>query len=237
MTNSTSKRGRFIVIEGIDASGSTTQARKLETFLRRRGHHVLFTNEPSNGPAGMLIRLALARRLSGPNWVPSDTEVDAPAFTPLDLYTSALLFAADRTDHLATTILPALAKGHHVISDRYTLSSLAYQGLNLPLEWLLEINRYAIPPDLTIYLDVPALHASHRMKSRPFREDGEQLPRQEQVQRMYREVIARDWDVLGPVHTIDASRPMGVVQSAIRKLVNGLVHTEPPPQAEELAFL
>jgi dTMP kinase len=185
----------------------------------------------------MLIRLALARRLSGPNWVPDDTEVDAPAFTPLDLYTSALLFAADRTDHLATKIIPALEKGHHVISDRYTLSSLAYQGLHLPLEWVMQINRYAVRPDLTIFLDVPPRHAKYRMKaSRLFLEDGEQLPRQELVQKKYREVIAASPEVLGPIHTIDASRPVGVVERAIQQLVGDLFETHPQPRVEELVL-
>lgn len=234
---SRNKRGLFVVVEGIDASGSTTQGERLAAYLREHGSKVLLTHEPSAGPAGMLIRLALARRLSGPNWIPEDTEVTEPAFTPLDVHTLALLFAADRTDHLATKIVPALERGHHVVCDRYTLSSLAYQGLHIDNDWLLSINRNALKPDLTIYLDVPAHHADLRIRhARVTREEYEELSTQEAVQMRYREVIKAGYAELGRIEVVDATRTVGTVEKIIRKFVNELLDKAPEDAAELALF-
>ncbi|MGZ6028562.1 MAG: dTMP kinase [Myxococcaceae bacterium] len=130
-------RGRVIVLEGIDGSGTTTQTARLVASLRAAGHVVLGTREPSEGPMGLLLRQALTRRLVGI----SDRVL-------------ALLFAADRLDHLASLVEPALAEGKVVVSDRYVLSSLAYQGMRLPLAWVEALNAAARPADLTLYLDV-----------------------------------------------------------------------------------
>ena len=164
-----STRGLFIVVEGIDASGSTTQASRLSAYLRERGSRVVQTHEPSDGPAGMLIRLALNRRLSAPAWAPEDGE---PAFASLDPLALALLFAADRRDHVATRVEPALAHGIHVVSDRYALSSLAYQGLHADAEWILAINRHAPVPDLTVFLDLPARQADDRIRNSRMQRDA-----------------------------------------------------------------
>src|SRR4051794_39709628 len=112
-----SPAGRFIVIEGLDGAGTTTQTERLATRLREEGHRVLTTREPSDGPVGMLLRQALTGRLTLPG-----------AHAPLADETLALLFAADRTDHLASRVEPALGRGEVVLCDRYVLSSLAYQG-------------------------------------------------------------------------------------------------------------
>src|SRR5258706_8367109 len=123
--------GVFVVIEGIDGAGTTTQGDRLTAYLQKK-RAVYFTNEPSNGPAGMLIRLALARRLLGPNHEYHDPrEIKPTGSVELHPYTMALLFAADRADHLATQIEPNLRRGKIVLCDRYILSSLAYQGLEL----------------------------------------------------------------------------------------------------------
>src|SRR5713101_5144548 len=97
-------KGRFIVLEGIDGAGTTTQAQLLSAELRRDGHLVLTTREPSDGPVGTLIRQALTGRLSLPERA-----------GPLSDETLALLFAADRLDHLQAQILPALQRGEVVI--------------------------------------------------------------------------------------------------------------------------
>ena len=138
-------RGRFIVLEGIDGSGTTTQAARLVASLRAAGQVVVGTREPSEGPMGLLLRQALTRRLVGI----SDRVL-------------ALLFAADRLDHLASLVEPALAEGKVVVSDRYVLSSLAYQGMRLPLAWVEALNAAARPADLTLYLDVDVRTASRR---------------------------------------------------------------------------
>lgn len=154
--------GLFIVLEGIDGSGSTTHARLLADALRSRGHRVVVTCEPSTGPVGSLIRGALQRRLLAPD-----------AVTPheFDWTTLALLFAADRTDHLHSIIVPALRAGSVVISDRYDLSSLAYQSLTAhdgsdPVPWIRELNAQALRPDLTLVIDVPAEVAEERRRAR-----------------------------------------------------------------------
>ena len=109
-------RGRFIVLEGIDGSGTTTQLERAVACVAGLGHRATATREPSDGPVGHLLREALLGRLHMP-----DGE-------KLDGRTMALLFAADRIDHLQREIEPQLAAGTSVLSDRYLLSSLAYQA-------------------------------------------------------------------------------------------------------------
>ena len=145
----TGGRGRLIVLEGIDGSGTTTQAARLVASLRDAGHVVVGTREPSDGPVGMLLRQALTRRL---------VEVSDRVL--------ALLFAADRLDHLASAVEPALAAGKVVVSDRYVLSSLAYQGMRLPLAWVEALNAAARRADLTLFLEVDVRTASSRRRRR-----------------------------------------------------------------------
>lgn len=158
----TTAPGKFIVLEGIDGSGTTTQAKVLAAELAARGHLVCLTCEPTTGPVGVLIRQALQRRFV----VPSIGGPRAP-----DWRTMALLFAADRLDHNDALILPALARGEVVISDRYYLSSLLYQSLTAaavedPLPWLRAINSRAVSPDLTLVFDVDAEVAARRRQGR-----------------------------------------------------------------------
>tara|TARA_B100000315_G_C14319948_1_gene470318 strand:+ start:22 stop:648 length:627 start_codon:yes stop_codon:yes gene_type:complete len=134
-------RAPFIVFEGIDGSGTTTQAEALKNWLEDRSdRRVFLTREPSDGPVGALIKQALRKRIT---------------FDPRVL---ALLFAADRIDHLDFEIQKRLDEGVTVLCDRYYLSSFAYQMVGTPedLEWLEQLNARAIPPDLTILIDVPA---------------------------------------------------------------------------------
>jgi dTMP kinase len=158
--------GRFIVVEGIDGAGSTTLVNGLVAHCRSVRRPVRMTHEPSSGPIGSMIRQVLTRRLGVPgNLGP----------VPLGWTTMALLFAADRLDHLDTEILPLLAEGITVVCDRYDLSSLTYQVVTATadgadetqsaLDWVRELNRRARRPDLTIVLDVdPAVAAQRRMQ-------------------------------------------------------------------------
>src|SRR5690242_1407194 len=116
-------KGKLIVIEGLDGAGNSTQAQMLRYGLGRVGYKAYFTHQPSEGPAGAIIRLALTRRLT---YAASD---DTAAREPIDGRTLALLYAADRLDHLRNDIEPKLAAGVQVVCDRYVFSSLAYQGL------------------------------------------------------------------------------------------------------------
>lgn len=172
------RRGLFLVLEGLDGAGTTTQAAALERALRGRGERVLKTAEPSSGPVGVMLRQVLTGRLTGYG-------------RPVDQTTLALLFSADRADHAHQEILPALEAGTTVVCDRYVLSSLAYQGLDLPLEEVAAINAHAPAPDLTLFLDVPPKVAEARRKaSRGHAERFERLDLQKRVDRNYRRALA-----------------------------------------------
>lgn len=167
-------RPLFVVLEGIDGSGTTTQVAKLADRLRREGVNVRATREPSDGPVGTMIRQVLTGRIVVPGG-------RAPGWA-----TMALLFAADRLDHVESEIEPMLASGGVVISDRYDASSLAYQSVTSgtdasgALQWIRNINRHARRPDLTIVLDVsPSLGAVRRET----RGEAAQLYEQNEVQR------------------------------------------------------
>lgn len=154
--------GAFIVLEGIDGSGSTTHTKLLAQALRARGLRVVETCEPSSGPVGSLIRQVLQKRLF---------VADAAGPRSFAWSTMALLFAADRMDHLDSTIVPALREGAVVLSDRYDLSSLAYQSCTAPngdkvVPWIRELNAAALRPDLTLVLDVPVEVAEERRRAR-----------------------------------------------------------------------
>lgn len=138
---------RFIVFEGGEGAGKSTQSAALADYLQARGHEVLRTREPGGTPAAEAIRAVLLD----------------PANAGLDDRAEALLFAAARGDHAARVIRPALERGEIVISDRYLDSSVAYQGVarGLGAERVAELSLWAtggLVPDLTIVLDVdPAL--------------------------------------------------------------------------------
>lgn len=175
--------GVFVVLEGIDGAGTTTQTMRLAGALRARGATVRATREPSDGPIGTMIRQILTGRIVG-------VDGRAPGWA-----TMALLFAADRMDHVETDIEPALARGAVVISDRYDFSSLAYQsavsgrGGVATVEWIRTLNAHARRPDLTIVLDLPASAAAAR---RADRGEPAQLYEQHEVQQalaaFYREL-------------------------------------------------
>src|SRR5262249_12921185 len=140
----------FIVLEGIDGSGTTTQLPRLQAHLEARGRPVHATREPSGGPVGRLLREILLGRHALPDGAPADG------------LAMALLFAADRRDHLRREIEPALAAGEDVVSDRYLMSSLAYQGEEAERAWVAELARGVRPADLTLLLDVPVEVAAQR---------------------------------------------------------------------------
>lgn len=145
-----SQRGCFLVLEGIDGSGTTTQAQRLKMFLEAQGHRAHITRQPSDGPIGKMIRGLLEKKEGqSVNWE-----------------MLALLFAADRLRHWQEEVAPLLAEGVFVISDRYFLSSMVYQGQDCPEEWVREINRYAAIPDLTILVAIDAQRAYERVQSR-----------------------------------------------------------------------
>jgi dTMP kinase len=167
-------RGKFVVLEGIDGSGTTTHVARLAERLRGDKELVRTTREPSDGPIGTLVRQVLTGRIvvpggRAPNWA-----------------TMALLFAADRSDHVEAEIDPWLASGGVILSDRYDASSLAYQSVSSgkggsdAVEWIRALNRFARRPDLTIVLDVASEEAARR---RDVRGEPAQIYEQNEVQR------------------------------------------------------
>ncbi len=204
---------RFIVLEGLDGAGTTTQAARLAGRLREEGCRVVLTREPSDGPVGALIRQALTGRLSL-----------SSAQDPLGPPTLALLFAADRLDHLSATVEPALRGGSVVVSDRYVLSSLAYQGVSLPLPWLEALNGRARRPDLTFYLEVGLGTAAARRRARGGpRELFDAAEVQRRVSARYAQVLRRRAR-RDRVVRVDGNRPADVVASDIFARVRRMLH-------------
>ena len=198
----------FIVLEGIDGSGTTTQLPLLERHLERRGRRAYTTREPSQGPVGRLLRELL---LGGHK---------LPTGAPADGLAMALLFAADRRDHLTREIEPALAAGADVVSDRYLMSSLAYQAQEADRAWVAGLARELRQPDLTLLLDVPVSVAAARRRAagRPDeRYDADDV--QSRVASRYRELCAADPRAL----ILDASRSIEEVAAAIATAVDKLL--------------
>ena len=188
-------RGLFIVLEGVDGAGSTTQTRLLADFLRQQGRRVIATKEPTEGRIGLVIRAYLQSKVSHPS-------IDA------------LLFAADRVEHLETVVKPALERGEHVISDRYLESSLAYQTADgVENEWIEAVNRFAIKPDQTIILDINPATSLNR-KHAPVRERFETIEFLNRVRQNFKKRAASQGY---PV--IDAERPIMQVHEALKQII------------------
>ena len=165
------KKGIFICIEGLDGSGKTTHAHRIVRNLQKKGFDAVYTTEPSRGELGKFIRASV---LQGKKRVPRVVEV--------------LLFAVDRVEHLEKDVKPALEEGKIVISDRCVYSSLAYQGAaGLDLEWIEEINRMALPPDLAIYIDVPPEVVVERIRRK--KSVMERLETQRRVKEFYMKYV------------------------------------------------
>jgi dTMP kinase len=212
-------RGKFIVFEGLDGAGTTTQARLAKDWLLGQGEAAYLTHEPSEGPAGLIIRLALSGRLLAPV---GDQPVRGDACRPrrLDERTLALFFACDRLDHLQSTIIPRLEEGAHVISDRYYLSSFAYQSVELELDWVRELNKHCLQPDLTILLDVPVEICRERMEQErrhlELYEDVETLKR---IRQNYLD-IARQLRQEGElIHEVEGAGAIAEVHRKVRELL------------------
>src|SRR5919197_4299027 len=212
--------GRFIVLEGLDGSGTTTQLERLAEALRAEGHRVRVTREPSDGPIGLQIRLALTGRLR---------LAHPPG--PLTEDTLALLFAADRLDHLAAVVEPALERGELVVCDRYVLSSLAYQGSALPMDWVEQINARARAPDLTLFLEIDVGTAARRRARRGGQPElFEADERQARIARCYLEAIRRRGRAERIVR-IDGTLPVEAVSRAALGAIAPLLRRPTAPRA------
>ncbi len=161
----------FIVFEGPDGSGLSTQSKLLLEWFRSQDEKVLLTKEPTNSMIGGIIRSVLKKE-----W-----EVDMKTF--------ALLFSADRSHHLSNEIKPALKDGYHVVCDRYILSTLAFNVEKGSLEWLKQLNSQFRTPDFTFILDVPGKICVKRIKKSRFgMEFFEEAEKLEKIRKNYKKL-------------------------------------------------
>jgi dTMP kinase len=201
--------GLFVVLEGGDASGKSTQAAVLARTLRDRGCVVCETFEPGATAAGAAIRQLVLH---------SEEQLSPEA--------EALLMAADRAQHVAEQIAPALARGECVVSDRYLPSSLVYQGVvrGLGVDVVEAVNRAAIgtvEPDVVIVIDVPDAVARERGGDRSDRFEAEDDAFHAAVRDAYRTLAAElGWIVVdgaGDVDTV-AERVWAIVEPRLAGL-------------------
>jgi len=202
------RRGILICIEGLDKSGKTTQSLLLVEALKREGFDATYTSEPSSGEIGKFIK----------RYVLGQKEKRIPVVA------EALLFAADRAEHVEREIKPLLEEGKIVISDRYVYSSIAYQGAaGLDIGWIEEINRMALEPDLAIYIDVPVEVVIRRFKKGKDRTIMENPEVQRSVREIYLKLVKE-----GKLIMIDGNRSIKSVFSQIRRIVLNYLKTRRP---------
>lgn len=174
----TNTKGHFIVFEGIDGCGKTTQISLLKKRIEQNGARCFETKEPSDGPVGSMIRQCLTGRIK------------------VDESTLAALFAADRLDHINNTtdgLSIKINDGINVISDRFILSTYAYQSVRVPLDWVMNMNSLAassLKPDYHIFIDVePDITLERMSKGRFHTELFENKKRLTEVRNRYFELI------------------------------------------------
>jgi dTMP kinase len=214
--------GCFIALEGGEGAGKSTQARRLADWLRADGYDVLLTHEPGDTAVGQKLRKIVLD--------PDTGEISDR--------TEALLYAADKAEHVDRVVAPALARGAVVITDRYVDSTLAYQGAGRALadRELEKIARWAtddLRPNLTVVLDLPPEQGLTRFQERD-RIEGESVAFHERVRDMFVQLASAQ-----PEHyqVIDARRPVEQISDEIRIRVRPLleqavrqkVPAEPPP--------
>lgn len=204
-------RGIWVTFEGGDGTGKTTQATRLETWLREQQRTVVRTREPGGTEVGVLIREIVLHHRG---------EVASRA--------EALLYAADRAQHVATLVRPALARGDVVIQDRYLDSSVAYQGAGrvLDAEQVRDLSMWATEgalPDLTVLLDLDPAVARRRLDAadKPFdRLEAEKSAFHERVREAFLALAAAD-----PRRflVLDAARSEDELAAAVRDRIRPLL--------------
>ncbi|MFT4084026.1 MAG: dTMP kinase [Nocardioides sp.] len=195
------ERGVFVCFEGGEGSGKSTQAGLLEASLRAAGHTVLLTREPGGTPVGNELRRIVL----------------SPETGALDPRCEALLYAADKAEHVGTLVAPALARGEVVVMDRYVDSTLAYQGAgrDLDLDGLEQVARWAtgdLRPHLTVLLDLEPSAGLGRFEQRD-RIEQESEEFHHRVRAGFLALAAAD-----PEHylVLDARLPVAEIQAAVR---------------------
>ena len=189
----------FIVFEGLDGSGSTTQAKLLAERLEKSGRATLLTKEPTDhSPIGKMIREILQHK-----WSTSAEGLQ-------------LLFCADRAEHLKNTIEPALNNHQIVICDRYFLSTLAYGGMNVDIHWLKELNKFFIQPDLTFLLQLSPEKCLERIAGRG--SDFELFEKKEKLEKIWSNYTHLAGEFPNTI-LLDADRSIDEISSEIWDMV------------------
>ena len=202
-------KGKFIVFEGTDGSGKSTQMKMLCKYLAGRGVSCFCTREPTDSPFGALLRSCLTGRVEA------------------DEHTIAAMFAADRLDHInngVNGIKKKLSEGETGLWDRYYYSSLAYNGGFVSLDWVAELNRpamEALRPDLVIYIDLPPEDGMKRVARRGETDRYETIEKQKKIHDNYMEVFSR-FGKGENVVTVKSENDKGFTQEHIRKAVDKL---------------
>ncbi len=192
--------GWFIVFEGVDGSGKSTQIELLDMKLRDQGIDHVLEREPSDGSIGRFIRQYAE---AGDRYLQPETE--------------ALLFTADRFEH-SKRIAQTLDQGISVICDRYYHSTLAYQGAaGVPVAWLKDLQKFTLKPDLVILLDVDPGKSLMRVSGRTLTifESRDYLSR---VRDLY-----LDFSHDGEMKIVDTSKPVDEVEAEVERLVEKLM--------------
>ena len=215
------RRGLLLALEGGEGAGKSTQARLLAIWLRDQGFDVVATHEPGATKVGMRLRALLL-----------DT-----AHAGLSDRAETLMYAADRAEHVATVIAPALERGAIVVTDRYVASSLAYQGAGrlLPVDEIASLNDWAtggLQPDLTVVLDLPPSAGLRRRASSADRLEAEPAEFHERVRRGFLSLAAQADPDLYLV--LDATRPSADLSRTIQQRVREMLPDPVPTAAEEI---
>ena len=214
-------RGLFITLEGVEGSGKSTQIRHLADVLTQAGHRVLQTREPGGTATAETIRHILLTTSSQ---------------DPITPQTEALLMLAARCQHVTHLIRPALNSGTVVLCDRFSDSTLAYQGYarGLDLQWLRAANEVAtggLTPDLTIVLDLPVSVGLTRRRA----DRGEQNRLDRETERFHRKVrrgfLALAAEEPGRMMIVNANRPVQAIQDELTEIVLGwMTRQRRPPR-------
>ncbi|MER7504821.1 dTMP kinase [Nonomuraea pusilla] len=212
--------GLFVAFEGGEGSGKTSQSRMLAIWLRDQGYDVVQTREPGSTKIGMRLRAIL---------------LDA-AERGLSARAEALLYAADRAEHVEKVIRPALQRGSVVITDRYVDSSLAYQGAGRSLdpEDVARINAWAtggLVPHLTVLIDTPPEVGLRRLGGAADRIESEPLHFHERVRREFRALAAADPE---RYFVVDGTLPMEEITRRIQDHVREILPDPVPHEAEDI---
>ncbi|HEX4697962.1 MAG TPA: dTMP kinase [Actinomycetes bacterium] len=221
------REGFFLALEGGEGAGKSTQAASLRAWLESLGHDVVTTFEPGGTDVGRRLRSVLLDH-------PEPSEDAAGGVTPpaLSPRAEALLFAADRAEHVASVVRPALELGHVVITDRYADSSVAYQGAGRDLAGheVARLSRWAtdgLQPHLTVLLDLPAADGLARVQA-PDRLESEPLAFHEKVRERFLELARRGG---ARYLVVDATRPAEQITKEIRARLTPIL----PPSAQQIA--